>query len=297
MASTPRLLFDARHELGEGPLWHPLRRELFWFAITDRQLHACDGEGRNHRQWEFDEMVSAAGWVDEASLLIASAGGLWRFDIGSGRRSLLAGLEADDPATRSNDGRADPAGGFWIGTMGRQAETGAGAIYRFAGGRLARKRAGISISNSICFSPDGSRAYFCDTPSQRIMQWRLERESGETIGEPEIFTDLSSEGLHPDGSVVDADGCLWNAQWGASRVARYDPDGAFMEAVTFPVSQVTCPAFGGPGLGTLYVTSARQGMDEDRRRAEPLAGSVFAVEVDAKGRPEPAVRLEAGTPS
>ncbi|MEP6333662.1 MAG: SMP-30/gluconolactonase/LRE family protein, partial [Anderseniella sp.] len=114
--------------LGEGPLWHPERGQLFWFDIIGKTLFCR--EGQTLHQWRFDENVSAAGWVDRDTLLIASETGLFRFDIETGRQCLVQTLEADNAATRSNDGRADPWGGFWIGTMGKNAEPKAGAIYR-----------------------------------------------------------------------------------------------------------------------------------------------------------------------
>ena len=117
---TATVYDDRPCELGEGPLWHPLRRELFWFDILGKRMLARKGDAT--REWRFDRHASAAGWVDETTLLIATETDLSRFDIATGRLEPIAPLEADMPATRSNDGRADPFGGFWIGTMGKRAE-------------------------------------------------------------------------------------------------------------------------------------------------------------------------------
>jgi sugar lactone lactonase YvrE len=143
-------------ELGEGPLWHPSRGQLFWFDILGRCL--LTREGGRRRSWQFDEHVSAAGWVSDTQLLVASETRLLTVDLDTDRREDVAPLEADDPRTRSNDGRADPWGGFWIGTMGKQAEPGLGAIYRLYRGELRRMFHPVTIPNAICFAPDRASA-------------------------------------------------------------------------------------------------------------------------------------------
>ncbi len=270
--------------LGEGPLWHPERAELFWFDILGKRLHAKGGGDERH--WQFNEHVSAAGRVGPDTLLIASETGLYRFHIGSGERSLVVALEADNPVTRSNDGRADPWGGFWIGTMGKKAEPGAGAIYRFYRGELRKLVGQVTISNSICFAPDRSAAYYTDTTIGKIMRQPLTAADGWPEGAAEVFLDLGhSDALGVDGTVVDSEGCLWNAQWGAGRVARYRPDGRLMQTVTVPTRQATCPAFGGRDLRTLFITTAADGVGD----AE--AGRTFSARTDTPGLPDPEVHL------
>ena len=249
-------VFDARAcHLGEGPLWHPGLGQLFWFDILGRRLLTRGADGP--REWQFGEHVSAAGWIDERRLLIASESRLFVFDLGSGAERTLTALEADNPATRSNDGRADPQGGFWIGTMGKAAEPGAGAIYRWYRGELRRLYGGISIPNAICFAPAGDRAYFADSPTRKIQTVALDAE-GWPVGEPRTFADLGPGGGVPDGAVCDAAGNLWNAEWGAGRIAAHAPDGRLRHRIAVPARNVTCPAFGGPGLGDLHATSAQE---------------------------------------
>lgn len=276
-------IFDSRAcALGEGPLWHPRRQQLFWFDILGMRL--MTQQAGRPVQWQFDEHVSAAGWVDDDTLLIASETRLSRFDLSTGDSTFVVGLEADQPLTRSNDGRADPWGGFWIGTMGKQAEPGLGAIYRFHQGELRRLFGSITISNAICFSPDRRHAYFTDTPTRRIMRQALDGE-GWPDGEPELLLDLTDEQLNPDGTVVDAGGCLWIAQWGASRVARYGPDGRFLSCLDLPATQITCPAFGGPNLKSLFATSAADGVTETH------GGQTFACPTEIRGQQEHRVIL------
>lgn len=280
------MIFDATPcELGEGPLWHPGRQALFWVDIIGKKLFERPLQGPA-RHWDFPEFVSAAGIVDDDRLVVASETALNLFDLRSGESEQLVTLEADNPETRSNDGRADPYGGFWIGTMGKQAQPGAGSIWRYYRGELRRIFPGITITNSICFAPDGGHAFFCDTNDAVIRRVRLDAE-GWPAGDDAPFIDLRGEGLNPDGSVIDAEGALWSAQWGASRVARYDADGRFADAVEFPVTQISCPAFGGADLTTLFATSARQGL----KAPGPQDGCCFAVDVGIRGQREHRVIL------
>ena len=271
--------------LGEGALWHPLRQSFFWFDIKGMAMFERSFEQNSSQRWDFDEHVSAAGWLDENSLLIASETSLSRFDITSHHRTVITALEADNALTRSNDGRADSHGGFWIGTMGKDAQPGAGAIYRFYQGELRKIIANISISNSICFSPCGSIAYYADTPTKKIMKAALD-EKGWPIQEWELFADVAP--FNPDGSVVDSTGHLWNAQWGANRVARYNSEGIFVESVKFPASQISCPAFGGPEMNMLFATSARDGLPSLDGN---LDGQTFVEKVNVQGQKEHQVIL------
>lgn len=286
-------VFDSRPcTLGEGPLWHPERETLFWFDIIGKRLLSKGADGT--AEWSFDEHVSAAGWIDRESLLIASERALFRFDLGSGERTDLVALEPDDPVTRSNDGRADPWGGFWIGTMGKAAQPERGAIYRYHGGELRRLVARVTISNAIAFAPDRRFATFTDTPTRKVMRLALGPD-GWPRGQPEVWLDLAAEGLNPDGAVFDSRGRFWLAEWGAARVSCYGPDGSRLRSVDFPAPHTSCPAFAGPDLTTLCCTTALQGMDEAQRAAFPLAGQTFAAPVDAAGLPEPRVVLASGT--
>ena len=270
--------------LGEGPLWHPQEQVLYWFDIIGKRLYRSDGT--DEQSWEFDEHVSAAGWVDTGVLLIASETSLSVFETETGESTCLHPLEADNPITRSNDGRADPWGGFWIGTMGKNAEPGAGAIYRYYDGTLTKLFDRVTISNAICFAPDRSHAFYTDTAKRKILKVALD-DDGYPDGKPELFADLNVDERNPDGAVVDAEGNLWVAQWGAAQVACYGPDGALIRAIAVPGVQASCPAFGGPDLSTLYVTSAAVGLDP----AGENDGKTFAIPSGTTGQKEHQVIL------
>ena len=276
-------------DLGEGPLWHPKLEALFWFDINAFKMYCW--KDSELKAWNFSEPVSAAGWIDKENLIIASASSLIKLSLTSDKRTVLVDLEADLPHTRSNDGRADPWGGFWIGTMGLNAEKEAGSIYRFYKGELEQLHQELTIPNSICFSPDKKFVYFADTRQEKIWRQDLDQKNGWPINEPIIFIDLKAQGLHPDGSVCDSEGFLWNAQYGASRIARYSPEGWLDRVENFPVSQVTCPAFGGKSFDTIFVTTASQTLSDEDLKAEPLAGKVFHFEADAGGLAEYQVEL------
>lgn len=272
-------VFDATQcSLGEGPLWHPERQSLFWFDILEKRL--C-GEGRVR---QFEEHVSAAGLIDHDTLLVASETQLFTYDLETGAQCHVAPLEADNSVTRSNDGRADPYGGFWIGSMGKHSEKHAGTIHRYYRGSVEILFEGLTVSNAICFTPDRKFAFYTDTHSRRVMRVALDAEGWPT-GSSEVFLDTRSEGLNPDGAVIDSEGCMWIAQWGASRVARYGPDATFMGAVSVPAKQASCPAFGGADMSTLYVTSAATGLDG------PDEGKTFSIATQARGQREHRVIL------
>lgn len=282
---TATVFDETRCVLGEGPLWLADRKALIWFDILNRKMF-LRGAADTAQHWQFDEYVSAAGRISRDQVLLASQSALSVFDLTTGAREVIVPLEADNPVTRSNDGRADPQGGFWVGTMGVNAQPEAGAIWRFYKGEMRKLFSRITISNAICFSPDGGHAHFTDTAQQII--WRVTLDAhGWPAGEPEVFIDLRAEGLNPDGAVIDAEGALWSAQWGASRVARYDTAGRFTDAVRFPASQISCPAFGGDDLTTLFATSASENLPDPT----DLDGAVFQIASVAKGQEEHIVTL------
>ncbi|TGD44626.1 SMP-30/gluconolactonase/LRE family protein [Pseudotabrizicola sediminis] len=274
-------VFDATNcILGEGPLWHPERGELLWFDIVGKRLHSAS------RQWDFREMVSAAGWVSRDDLLIASESRLFRFNMETGAEETLCTLEADNAATRSNDGRADPMGGFWIGTMAKVEAKGAGAFYRYYKGDLRKLWGGITVPNAQCFAPDGRTVYFSDTPTHQVMRVALDAD-GWPAAEPQVALDFTDQGWYPDGAVTDVAGNLWIAFWGRGCVEGYTPAGEKLASFDFPCPQTTCPAFGGAGFSQLYCTSAARDLTD----GNTANGQTFMTDTPVKGRAEARVLL------
>ena len=209
------IVADLKTTLGEGPLWHPHREELFWFDILHKRLHMKGEDGLT--VWDMPDLTSAAAILSQDALLLASESALWRFDIATGSQSRLVALDAEDSGTRSNDGRADRQGGFWIGTMGKRGphDPGRGAIWRYHKGELRKLFPGLTIPNSICFDATGTRMYFCDSTTPRILHCRYDAATA-AVSDVAVFVDLDLPGAEPDGSIIDAEGALWNAQWGGS---------------------------------------------------------------------------------
>lgn len=278
-------LFDPRIcALGEGAFWHPLREQAFWFDIHGRRLLSRQGD--REIGWSFDEKASAMGWIDRDRVLIATETALRLLDLGNGGLSLLTPLEADRPANRSNDGRADPCGGFWIGTMAHDASPGQGAIYRYYRGELRKLCGDMTIPNAICFSPDGTLAYFADTDAQMVWSQTLDQD-GWPQGQAQVFLDLRGTDQNPDGAVTDDQGRLWNARWGSGAVACHAPgDGRELFRLSLPAAQTSCPAFIGADLDQLLVTSAAEGL------SGPQDGQTWLLApMGARSRPEPRVTL------
>jgi sugar lactone lactonase YvrE len=292
MTDTARLLLDCQCELGEGPIWHAGRQQLFFFDINEQTLFAVTAAGEIAESWLFNETVAAAAIVDDHTLVLATDTGLKAFDLSTGGMNRINEIEADRPETRTNDSRVHPSGAFWIGTMDRgSAEGPIGSVYHYRAGTLTTLKSGIKIPNATCFSPDGSIAYWSDTPTKQIMQVATDPATGLPIGEWSLFADVSGGRGYPDGAVVDSEGYLWNAKWGGSCVVRHAPDGSIDRIVEVPVSQVTCPAFGGPDLKTLFITTAAKNLSAEQLAAEKHAGSLFAIDVDVAGQPEPFITL------
>lgn len=285
------ILSDHICELGEGPTYEPGRNRLFWFDIVGRKLLEKawpDGQTIVH---DLPEMASAIATIDHGRQLLFTETGLYIRHEEDGRLQHHCEIEADDPATRSNDARVHPCGAFWLGTMGKRAEKAAGAIYWHRAGEVRRLFAGITIPNSICFSPDGRVAYFGDTDENLLFAVECDPGSGLPRSEPRIFVDGRGREGGIDGSVVDAEGRLWNARWGAGALDCYSPAGELLQTIPLPTSQTSCPAFVGPDAARLAVTSAWQGMDEAARAAEPEAGKTFLVDIAVQGRFEPRALL------
>ena len=291
MSDTAELFIDCRNSLGEGPLWHPGRSELFWFDINGNTLFRAGPDGTIRASVDFGEPVAAAAIVNDTHLLVAAASAILDFDIEAGTFTPRLPLEADNPVTRSNDSRVSPQGAWWIGTMGRQAEPQAGAVYHYFGGTLTKLRTDVGIPNATCFSPDGRIAYFTDSHQKRIERVAIDPETGMPTRNWELFVDLGGTGASPDGAVCDAEGFVWNAEYGTGRVTRYSPDGRVDRTVSVDAPNVTCPCFGGADLKTLYITTAAQDMTPEAAACHPHAGSVFSARIDVPGQAEAPVKL------
>lgn len=272
--------------LGEGVFWHPERKQLFWFDIIDKKLFSLSKRISKH--WQFQEHISAAGWIDKSSLLIAGENNLFSFNLETMKRENICDLEKTNNENRSNDGRADPWGGFWIGTMSKKAELNKGAIYRFYKGKLIKLIDGITIPNSICFSKDKEFGFYSDTKKQKIYRQKLNKKTGWPEGKKEIFFNFSSKNFNPDGMTVDINNNLWCALWGSSQIVCISNEGKIIQYLKLPIKQPSCLSFGGENFESLYVTSASEGL---KKSNEQYDGQTLKINIGIRGNPESRVEL------
>ncbi len=276
-------------ELGEGPSFETETSTLWWFDILGKalhELHLPTGREIVHRLPVMGSVVAA---IDAERQLIASDKGLFIRNRANNELTPYVELEPGKPGNRSNDGRVHPSGSLWIGTMGKKAEDGVGSIYHVRQGVVTTLFDRISISNSICFSPDGTTGYYVDTRINRMMRVPLDPETGLPVGEAKVFIDQNGKPGGIDGSICAADGSIWNARWGQGAVDHYSTDGTHLARYSLPARKTTCPAV--IGEGRMAVTSSWEGLDEAGRKADPQAGGLFEIAVPVSAEPEPAYTL------
>ena len=285
-----QLVVDGRHELGEGVLWCERTQSVFWTDIHASRLWNHHPQSGATRSWGMPERLCCYAFTaDAGQLLIGLESRLAFFNLVTGVIAPICRIEGDLPSTRLNDGRCDRQGRFVFGTLNEDAGREPIASFYRLNTDLTLDRLplpGIAISNSICFSPDGSLMYHCDTLQNRIMCCDYDTVTG-AVANQRVFVDLSAQPGSPDGSTVDAEGFVWNAQWGGARVVRFAPDGSIDRIVEVPTAQPSCVAFGGEQLDQLYVTTAHEGMSAGQRAEDALAGALFTVPLaDVRGLPE-----------
>ena len=276
--------------LGECILWDDVTRSVFWTDIPGRRLYMHDPESDSMDHLEFDEDLCSFGFIEASDKLVcAFQSGIAIVDRTSGGREWVYRLPGSD-TVRMNDGRVDRQGRFWVGSMVENESISpddrfSGELYCLDGkGEVRSHLQGIGISNSLCWSPGGDVLYFGDSPKREIYAFDFDTRRG-TLSNRCVFA-RTPDGTVPDGSTVDFEGFIWNAEWGQGRVVRYAPDGTVDTTVQLPASHVTCVAFGGPDLADLYVTTARYGLSEEALREQPQAGDVFVFSTSVHGLPE-----------
>lgn len=285
--SDIRCVVESRNLLGEGPVWCPREQVLWWVDIKKRKILRLDTASGQVSQWATERRPCCLAVRESGGLVVAFDKGFGAFDPASGAVSWLADNEADTPRTRINDGKVDRRGRFWVGTLDDELKEHLGALYRFdADHATFQADSGYGISNGPAWSPDDRTFYFGDSMDKVIYAFDFDIDAG-TVANRRVFATVDDGPGIPDGATVDSEGYLWNAQWDASRVVRYAPDGSIDRTLAMPVSRPTSISFGGPDLTTLYITSAIWDHDDPQTAKEPLAGNVFAVDVGIRGLPEP----------
>jgi D-xylonolactonase len=285
-ASSPvvHCAVDAGDVLGEGPVWVAAEQALYWLDIAGRRVHRFDPVTKAVATWPTPFRVTAIAPRAAGGFVGASERGLVLIDGGFTRFDRVADPEADRPGNRFNDGAVDAAGRFWAGTMDDAEEGASGALYRLdADLGWTRHDDGYRVTNGPAFSPDGRFLYHTDSAARHIYRFALAADG--TLSGKRLFAHFNQADGHPDGMAVDRDGCLWVCFWDGWCLRRLSPEGAVLAEVQLPVQRPTSCAFGGRALDRLFITSATIGLDDAARAAQPLAGSLFAVDPGMSGVP------------
>ena len=275
---------DARCTLGEGITWWAAREALLWTDIQSSRLWFHSPEDGSTRSWALPDRLGSLALCASGRLLLGFAKSLAYADLDASPGDELEvrtvhAVEPDIATTRINDGRTDRAGNFVFGTMNEdEGKAPLGSFYQYTM-RFGLRRlslGGVHIPNSICFSLDGRTMYYCDSTARRIMRCDYDARSASVSNVREFVTFDDQQGT-PDGSIIDSDDQLWNAEWGAARVRRYTPAGDIDRSVALPAKNPTCVVFGGAAMDDLFITSSRQEMTPEELTHTPDAGSVYVV--------------------
>jgi len=276
--------------LGECPVWSDLEARLYWVDIDGRAIHRYDPSTNDDDRRPVPRRPGSIALTDRPGhLLVALEDGLAWFDWASGSCEPWIRLEAEGTGNRLNDGRCDPAGRFWVGSMfdPASARRFTGLLHRVSpSGDLTTVRSEIGVANGLAFSPDGATMYFADTHRETVWAYDYDVASGEATNE-RVFLDFTDLPGRPDGACVDTDGCYWIACVHGWSLLRVTPRGVIDRRIELPVEKPTMPAFGGPGRGILFVTSIGNGGSRPSAPGQPDAGGLFAIETGAHGLAEP----------
>jgi sugar lactone lactonase YvrE len=287
MTAEPTCVWDLKATLGEGPIWHGA--SLWFVDIKQRKIHNYNPASGEHFSFDApDQVTFLAPLPDAGGFVVGLKSGLHRFHPETGFKSLV---EVEDPAldNRPNDATVDAQGRLWFGTMHDGEENKSGALYRMDAEGVARMDQDICITNGPCVSPDGKTLYHTDTLEKTVFAFDLAHDG--TLSNKRVFARITEDDAYPDGSVVDAEGHVWTALWGGFGAVRFSPAGEVVDRVKLPAPNVTKACFGGPDLKTLYFTTARKGLSDETLAQYPLAGGLFAIQVDVAGQPQHEVRL------
>lgn len=279
--------------LGESPVWHPREQALYYTDIPGHKLQRFEPKRGELRHWEFDTDVASLAPRMDGTLLLAMRDGLWRFDPVTGERARVAAPDYDPALERFNDGKCDPQGRFWVGTIYEPREPALASLNCFEHGKLTRRLAGVTVLNGLAWSPNGRTMHWSDTKAHTIYAADFDPASGG-LSRQRVFASfplkqpgqaLDAYGGRPDGAAMDAEGCYWVAMFEGQRLLRLSPEGVIVREVVLPVRCPTMPCFGGPDLRTLYITSSREKRPPTELIEQPYAGCVLALDVDVPGLP------------
>lgn len=276
---------DVRADLGESPVWDPRARCLYFVDVLRGHVHRFDPAAAGLRTYDIGQPVGAVALTESGDLVLAVRDGFARLDLASGAVAPVAGVEVDRADHRMNDGKCDPSGRFWAGTMALDERAGAGTLYCLGVDQDVRAMLGnVTISNGLDWSEDGRVMYFIDSPSQAVDIFDFDSTAGTIANRRTLVRIPRAQGV-PDGLTLDAQGYVWVALWGGGAVHRYAPDGSLDAIVRVPTADATSCTFGGGDLGDLYITTAAVRVSLSERAQQPAAGGLFRARPGSAGRP------------
>ena len=283
-----RCVLEAKALVAECPRWHPIEQRLYWVDIYEPSLNCFDPATAQTWKWPMPERIGCFAFRREGGIIAGMQSGLFLVEFDRGvQTQCVFSFEADNPHTRFNDGRSDPQGRFWAGTVVETMDKRVGSLFRYdPDGRCTRMVDKLICSNGLAFSADGRTMYHSDSRQDYVWAWDFAGESGD-ISNQRVFIAIDIQEGRPDGAAVDAEGFYWICHVGAWRLARYSPDGMIDRVIGLPTQRPTMCAFGGEDLRTLYVTTATYPLSAAELRKQPLAGGIFAMKTEVPGIPEP----------
>jgi sugar lactone lactonase YvrE len=284
---TCELELDAKAKLGEGPCWDARKGLLYWVDIERYELHIYNPTTKTDRAINVGQHIGAAVVRKAGGLVVALREGFYFLDPDTEQLTPIQDPEADKPDNRFNDGKCDPAGRFWAGTLYLpETEPELGALYCLDTDlQVQRKVEKVSISNGLAWSADEKTMYFIDSPTRQCVAFDYEKASG-AISKRRVVVEIPEGEGWPDGMTIDAEGMLWIALWDGWQVRRYNPhNGALLDVIQVPVARPTSAVFGGESLDTLYITSASTRLSAEALAEQPLAGGIFRAKPGVRGTP------------
>lgn len=287
MQGSPACILEARAECGESPVWDAREGVLWWVDIHGRRIHRTRWPGAEDESWPAPGRPSCLALTETGEVVVAVERALHAFDPVSGRFSQIASCAGEPSAHRFNDGRCDPRGRLWIGTLPEALDGPSGGLLRYDAGarRFRRVLDGFVIPNGLAFTPDGSAMFVACSRARTI--WRCPLDADGAPAARDVFATFNAAEGRPDGAAVDAEGFYWIAHVTGGRLTRFAPDGRRDRCIEMPVSRPTMCAFGGPDLDILFVTSGTEHLDAAELARQPLAGGLFAFRPGVRGLPEP----------
>lgn len=269
--------------LGEGPCWHATEKVLYWVDIWGKSLHRFNPANGNDEQWEIGEMVGTVAPRQRGGLILGLERGFAFFEPDSQSIERLPALE-DDTVTRFNDGKCDPLGRFWCGSMDQKEETSIGTLYRLDSDQKVQPiEQDLGISNGMGWNPDRTAMYHIDSPTKTVFKYDYDSETGNVTNRRPAFK-LGPDDGWPDGMTTDSEGMIWLAEWAGARVCRRNPDsGEILTQIDVPAPHTSACCFGGENMNELYITTARKGLTDEQLEQYPMSGCLFRAKTNVVG--------------